>query len=283
MSEQEIDNLSQAGINCFVVRVLDRFGDYGLVGAMFVTERDGTLQLQNCLLSCRVLGRRVEHEMFRFLGDLAKDKGLAFVRVMFNPTPKNSPAEDFLNSIQGHSKSEAGRAVYEIPAAALSNVTARESVIETPVAVSQVAPREAVPHSANGYPKLFVRIATQLYDPDKLTTIIEKRAPVLNSSKSEFLSPEGEVEISLAEIWEKILRIRPVGRTDNLFELGGDSLKAIELVTNIENAFNIAFSLPDIATYPVLAAQARQIEELVLSTADQREVELLVGEFGESE
>lgn len=40
-----------------------------------------------------------------------------------------------------------------------------------------------------------------------------------------------------AEIWQQLLQIEKVGRTDDFFELGGDSLLAISLLSEIEKAF----------------------------------------------
>ena len=45
-----------------------------------------------------------------------------------------------------------------------------------------------------------------------------------------FVAPRGSVETVLAEIWEELLSIRPVGIEDNFFELGGDSILSIQMV-----------------------------------------------------
>lgn len=99
-TESEVEQLSSKGhTECLVVRVRDRFGDYGLVGAMFFTRRPGLLNVDNVLLSCRSLGRRVEHRMLAALGRVARRDGLATVRINFISTPKNKPAQDFLESM----------------------------------------------------------------------------------------------------------------------------------------------------------------------------------------
>jgi FkbH-like protein len=99
-TENEVEQLCLAGIaECLVIRLRDRFGDYGLVGAMIFTRRPGLLDVDNVLLSCRALGRRVEHRMLSHLGRIARKEGLENVRIHFVPTPKNQPARDFLESI----------------------------------------------------------------------------------------------------------------------------------------------------------------------------------------
>ena len=46
-----------------------------------------------------------------------------------------------------------------------------------------------------------------------------------------YAAPEGELEEGLAALWTEALGIAPVGVHDNLFELGGDSLLAIRLLS----------------------------------------------------
>src|SRR5262249_50058711 len=80
-------------------RVRDRFGDYGIVGALVFTEGQDELELQNVLLSCRALGRRVEHAMLRRIDELAQARGLKNVSIQFSNSPKNKPAREFLESL----------------------------------------------------------------------------------------------------------------------------------------------------------------------------------------
>jgi FkbH-like protein len=99
-SENEVAQLCSAGnAECVVVRLRDRFGDYGLVGAMIFSRRPGLLDVDNVLLSCRALGRRVEQRMLSHLGRIAQEEGREKVRIAFVPTPKNKPAREFLESI----------------------------------------------------------------------------------------------------------------------------------------------------------------------------------------
>jgi FkbH-like protein len=99
-TESEVEQLCSAGnAECRVIRLRDRFGDYGLVGAMIFTRRSGLLEVDNVLLSCRALGRRAEHRMLSHLGRIAQEERRETVRINFVPTPKNQPAREFLESI----------------------------------------------------------------------------------------------------------------------------------------------------------------------------------------
>jgi thioesterase domain-containing protein/acyl carrier protein len=49
-----------------------------------------------------------------------------------------------------------------------------------------------------------------------------------------FIAPRDDLERQLAQIWEEVLGVRPVGVTDNFFALGGHSLLAVRLFAFIE-------------------------------------------------
>jgi len=93
-----------------VVRLRDRFGDYGLVGAMIISRRPGLLDVDNVLLSCRALGRRVEHRMLWHLGRMAQEEGREKVRINFIPTARNQPAREFLECLGVRIETGEGRA-----------------------------------------------------------------------------------------------------------------------------------------------------------------------------
>ena len=89
---------------CLTVHVSDRFGDYGLTGVMiFRVERD-TLVVDTFLLSCRALGRGVEHRMVAQLGEIAIERGLGAVEIPFVEAQRNRPARLFLEAIAPESE-----------------------------------------------------------------------------------------------------------------------------------------------------------------------------------
>ncbi|MFN6465769.1 MAG: non-ribosomal peptide synthetase [Nostoc sp. DedVER02] len=99
-SEAEIQQLCNLErLECRVVKVKDRFGDYGLVGLFLFESQENALSVDTFLLSCRVLGRGVEHKMLAYLGTLAQERGLERVELFYTPTKKNQPAWDFLVSV----------------------------------------------------------------------------------------------------------------------------------------------------------------------------------------
>ncbi|TXR96363.1 HAD-IIIC family phosphatase [Streptomyces sp. col6] len=81
-----------------VARTADRFGDNGLVGAVLITGSGDRWQLDNLWLSCRVLGRGVEHAFVAVLLGRARRLGLHTVGARYVPTARNHRARDLYPS-----------------------------------------------------------------------------------------------------------------------------------------------------------------------------------------
>ena len=116
--EADLQSLLAAGTHDIsTVRVRDRFGDYGLVG-LLIAEASGTEVLADTfLLSCRVLGRGVEHRMVAELGRAAAAREASLVRLRVDPTQRNTPARNFLQSIasSGQLRHEGAALELDIP------------------------------------------------------------------------------------------------------------------------------------------------------------------------
>jgi FkbH-like protein len=116
-TESEIREAVRSGTTFLVAEVRDRFGDYGLVGVMAHEVRAGGLWVDTFLLSCRALGRGVEHRMLARLGEAALDTGLEFLVVPYLPTAKNEPAFNFLSGIgAAYQESTSGGYLFRFPA-----------------------------------------------------------------------------------------------------------------------------------------------------------------------
>ena len=55
------------------------------------------------------------------------------------------------------------------------------------------------------------------------------------STESAFVEPTSELEKKLAAIWEEVLDFAPIGIHDNFFEIGGDSILSIQIISKIRN------------------------------------------------
>lgn len=64
--------------------------------------------------------------------------------------------------------------------------------------------------------------------------------------------PQNDRQRKLVEIWRSLLEIGPVGITDNFFDVGGTSLKAVSLMLEIEKVFGKTLPLSILLTEPTI-------------------------------
>jgi FkbH-like protein len=82
----------------FGVRIIDRFGDNGIVGVVCLHLAGEVLEIDTFLLSCRVIGRTVETMMLAHICNLGIEAGCSKVTAWFLPTRKNEPASQIYPS-----------------------------------------------------------------------------------------------------------------------------------------------------------------------------------------
>jgi acyl-coenzyme A synthetase/AMP-(fatty) acid ligase/acyl carrier protein len=75
----------------------------------------------------------------------------------------------------------------------------------------------------------------------------------------EYESPRGELEEALADIWKELLGIERVGRANNFFDLGGDSLSAARVITRIGHLLELRVPLAAFFEEPTLQGLGKSI------------------------
>jgi FkbH-like protein len=100
LSESQVRSL-MFRTDCYTqsMRLRDRFGDSGLTGVLIAFEVEDSLRIDSWLMSCRVLGRRVEEAMFAAVAAYAKDRGLKKIIGKYVPTSKNMQVKDLFDRI----------------------------------------------------------------------------------------------------------------------------------------------------------------------------------------
>ena len=83
-----------------------------------------------------------------------------------------------------------------------------------------------------------------------------------------YRAPTTSVEADLVELWKKVLSIAPIGVDDDLFDLGGDSIEAIQVQHAINRDFDLALANTAFLDNPTIADLARLIAEEI--KVDQR-------------
>lgn len=62
----------------------------------------------------------------------------------------------------------------------------------------------------------------------------------------EFIQPRNETEVLLAQIWSNVLSVNEIGVLDNFFDLGGDSIKVIRILSELKKNLEIELSVADL-------------------------------------
>jgi len=76
------------------VRLADRFGDNGMISVV-IGRRDGdVLEIDTWLMSCRVLGRRVEEQVLAEIAEQARARGMTALRGRWIPSGRNGLVEE---------------------------------------------------------------------------------------------------------------------------------------------------------------------------------------------
>lgn len=94
---------------------------------------------------------------------------------------------------------------------------------------------------------------------------VNRRLLPLNFRKSkletDFVAPETDSEKLLAQIWEDILQVSPIGKKHDFFKSGGHSLKATVLISHIRKNWKVELGLAEIFRAPILEDLAALINE----------------------
>jgi amino acid adenylation domain-containing protein/FkbH-like protein len=228
-TEGELRQLAERG-EVLAVSVKDRFGDYGLVGAMMFEATDEALVVDSFFLSCRALGRGVEHRMLECLGKMALQRGVSWVDISFERLPRNQPALDFFEGV-GASFQQSHQFHFTADSAA--------KVAFNPQRDAPPSPRKSTTHTSRptDAPRKFIQcrtIALESREVAKIHARIESRLAVRPAGGSGYVAPRTQVERQLCDLWQKLLRAEKVGTEDDFFELGGHSLLAVRLFAQVE-------------------------------------------------
>lgn len=272
---------------CLAVRVVDRFGDYGLVGVVMYEATADRFKVDTYLLSCRVLGRGVEHIVAAQLGQRARLEGKQWVEFAYAPTNRNAPALEFLAGLGARYRNEAGTC-WTLPAAELARLSYEPD---------QEVPKAPDPGTSSGVRKTGRRggafgafgggelsdrlqhIGEHLSDVDHLLKAIDDhRARQQTPAPSIDVPAANALETALLAIWQRVLGRRQIGLNDNFFEAGGTSVKAVQVIASIKKELHHTLSIVTLFECPTVALLAARLAatpgessgDTALASADHR-------------
>jgi acyl carrier protein len=84
-----------------------------------------------------------------------------------------------------------------------------------------------------------------------------------------YVAPRSEAETVLARIWSELLCVEQVGVEDDFFELGGDSIRSLQLTSRAKAAFDVALTPQDVRNARSVSALAELVEEKILNELER--------------
>ena len=236
---------------CSTIRVHDRFGDYGLVGFFIAKKKGDTVELDTFLLSCRILGRGVEHHLMARLGRIATDNKAQTVKMVVKPTPRNTPAREFLKSITPEEygrEDDTGLFECEVPSDYLAELTFQPEEKSKDKKTSEE--KEKRKKKDKGKPETkrmrsresqIERAAYELHSVEALSELIDGREGKGSASQEprEAISDPEVAKNFIYEVFGNELgmstdKIRAI---DRLEPLGCDSFKIVEITVLLIEQF----------------------------------------------
>jgi FkbH-like protein len=257
------------GMSAHIARVRDRFGDYGLVGAMLAREAEGAYRVDGMFLSCRALGRSVEYRMASYLAGHAGNAGLSEIVFPVRTTERNEPARTFLTNLNelcgGTRDNENGLHLNACQLAGFhyDSLPSPEETDDTS------APQEAAEASggvSSQERSAFLRIAGELYLPDAILGAVEQKTkearqkrPLVQAA-SGASTPETETQRLIADVWKRILGLAQVNTQAKFFEVGGTSLLMVRIAIELKRSHGLDISIIDMFKHPTIADLARHVD-----------------------
>jgi acyl transferase domain-containing protein/acyl carrier protein len=74
--------------------------------------------------------------------------------------------------------------------------------------------------------------------------------------QNDYVRPDNELERRIAGIWQRVLSVEQVGINDSFFELGGDSLTALQLINEFKQEFGVQVPVVSIFERPTISSLA---------------------------
>jgi FkbH-like protein len=244
----------------YAVRVRDRFGDYGIVGQLLGEVRGTDWEVDLFTLSCRALGRGIEHRMLAAAGQFALAKGASHVVIQYQRGDRNGPARQFLETIfKDRARSDQHR--FSIRAELAANLVfdpsaGCEQPPETePDRQQALVDRVDQPDLA----QRFECISRTLTSGVKIEQAVASRVRQRPDLHTGFVAPAAVMEREIAAIWEKVLRIGPIGVHDSFQDLGGKSIHLVRVHSLIHQSLKIPIELTTLFQHPTVASLASQL------------------------
>jgi acyl carrier protein len=130
-------------------------------------------------------------------------------------------------------------------------------------------------------PSAFVFLASLPRSPNGKVDRNVLPAPDLTGFDLEqnFTAPQTSIEKDLGQIWADLLGLGQVGIHANFFDLGGHSLLATQVMSRLQDKFQVELPLRTFFEQPTIADLALVITEIQAAKAEQTDVSHILAEI----
>lgn len=269
MNEGEVEDwLSNQNSSCYVVHVSDRFGDYGLVGVLMVHYRETSCFIESMILSCRTLGKGVEHKMIAAMAQLAAEKNVDKISIPFIKTARNQPILIFLQSLKGTESAEDNKRVFHFDTTYASSIKFTPDESSTLSHQGNKAKRTDDRFEGSDSNPWNLNYDQIKYIQDNLATVsqiqqsIDEAVRKRPDLKTVLAAPQGEMEKTLAAIWQEVLKVEGIGRFDHFIDLGGTSIHLVRIHSLIARKIGEELPIAHLFQYVTIQSLAEHIASL---------------------
>ncbi|MFC0210897.1 amino acid adenylation domain-containing protein [Paenibacillus chartarius] len=81
----------------------------------------------------------------------------------------------------------------------------------------------------------------------------------IQQAAAEYVPPRTSLEAQLAQIWQEVLKLDRIGMTDSFFDIGGHSIKMLELIQKVYMATGIQVPIQRMLEMPTIEHMAREL------------------------
>lgn len=272
-NEQEVvADPGQSGAFHRSVRARDRFGDYGTVGQLRARAVGARLEVDLFLLSCRALGRGIEHRMIAAAGAHALAQGLDEVAVLFRRGERNAPVAGFLEATfgAGDAAVDSGDRWFRLPACAAAGVAfhasdAGDGAVDAsdPHGASipaQVAGHtDKAPAASGDIGERYERIAHSMTTGAQIEQAFASRMRHRADLTTGYVAPAPGLERDIASIWQQVLRVDRVGSRDRFNDLGGKSMHLVQVHSLLVDRLGETLDITTLFQHPTVASLAAHL------------------------
>ena len=240
-------------------RVADKFGDYGIVGLLAVHLESDELLVDTFLMSCRVLGRGVEHRMVSEIGRLAVEHGAASIRIPVRVTNRNLPVRRFLETVGGEHLTQGNDQLHVITTQTAAEFSFRpDAHVESDEDDADAGAPTGLVGRADA--AIWAEAATAFASVAQVEMAVQAAGGERRSIKIS-RSTQTQTEKVLEEIFCHALGLTAVGADDDFFDLGVHSLMAVQLVSRIRDRLQSQISIRALFESSTIARLASAIEQ----------------------